>query len=380
MKEQAQTLIRHLLYVAAGFGLTVILVGSTVGIWALRTRNNVDAPSSPTPELISIEKISEKTPQTVVADLMIPWEVVFFSDGTMGITERSGSIVHIKRDGTRREFPVDNVIHTGEGGLLGMAIHPDFEHNQSVYVYRTVETENGLTNEIVHFLFDGEEFVEDDIILNSIPGAQNHNGGRIAFGPDGYLYVTTGDAQDPDTSQDKDSLAGKILRITDEGRPAPGNPFNNEVYSYGHRNPQGLVWDDEGRLWSTEHGAAALDELNLIEAGKNYGWPAIQGDEAQEGMETPVLHSGTDETWAPSGLAYWNDSLVFGGLRGESVYEVIVRNGDITEFNRHVSGEFGRLRAVTVGPDNALYVATSNRDGRGRPTEGDDRVLRITDW
>ncbi|KKR58957.1 MAG: Quinoprotein glucose dehydrogenase [Candidatus Curtissbacteria bacterium GW2011_GWC2_41_21] len=193
------------------------------------------------------------------------------------------------------------------------------------------------------------------------------------------MYITTGDAQEPSQAQDINSLAGKILRVTDEGKTASGNPFDNLVYSYGHRNPQGLAWDKDGRLWATEHGRSGiqsgLDEINLVEPGKNYGWPTIQGDEKRQGMETPQLNSGSD-TWAPAGAVFVGDSLFFSGLRGQALYEAVIAGDDIS-FKEHFKGEFGRIRNVVLGSDGYLYITTSNRDGRGTVKTGDDKIIKI---
>jgi len=183
-------------------------------------------------------------------------------------------------------------------------------------------------------------------------------------------------------SQDVSSLAGKILRVTDTGQPSQDNPFGNLVYSYGHRNPQGLTWDNQGRPWAVEHGRSGalsgLDELNLIEAGKNYGWPIIEGDEEREGMTSPVIHSGSNNTWAPAGLSFWSGSLFFGGLRGQALYQIIISGEDQALVVReHFKGEFGRIREVVLGPDNFLYFTTSNQDGRGSPIFIDDRIIKI---
>ena len=189
------------------------------------------------------------------------------------------------------------------------------------------------------------------------------------------MYITTGDAQNPSLSQNKNSLAGKLLRVTDEGKPAPNNPFNNLVYSYGHRNPQGITWDEDRRLWEVEHGQSATDEINLIEIGKNYGWPGIRGDQKKQGMENPILHSGSD-TWAPSGAGYLDGSIFFAGLRGQTLYEGTI-NGKGVTLTGHLKGELGRIRDVVVGPDNMLYITTSNRDGRGIPDAEDDKIIRV---
>jgi glucose/arabinose dehydrogenase len=267
---------------------------------------------------------------------------------------------------------------------LGIDLHPDFSENGFVYLYYTYrQAQSGTLNRVVRMAFEGGKLVNEQIILDAIPGASNHNGGRIKFGPDGYLYVTAGDAQSPSLAQDVNSLAGKIMRITDEGAPAPGNPFGNLVYSFGHRNPQGIDWDENGNLWSTEHGPSGFetgnDELNKIEAGKNYGWPEIRGTEVREGMEAPVLESGRNDTWAPAGLAHLNGKLYFTGLRGAALYEVSFDNGRPV-LKEYFKNEMGRLRDVVAGPDGMLYLTTSNRDGRGIPKRGDDKILMINPY
>jgi glucose/arabinose dehydrogenase len=302
----------------------------------------------------------------------------------MLITERPGRVRLIDTAGQLQPDPVatiQNARGVGEGGLLGIELHPDFAENNYVYLYYTFSSSGtGTMNRVVRMTYTNNQLTNEQTIVDSIPGAFNHNGGRIKFGPDGYLYITTGDAQDPSTSQNRNSLAGKILRVTDEGLPAPGNPFNNPVYSYGHRNAQGLVWDGNNNLWSTEHGRSGalsgLDEINLINMGSNYGWPEIQGDETNEGMIEPVKHSG-GSTWAPASAAYLNGSLFFGGLRGETLYEAILEGNNVTQIKEHFKGEFGRIRDVVVGPGNTLYFSTSNRDGRGNPVDADDRIIKV---
>jgi glucose/arabinose dehydrogenase len=220
------------------------------------------------------------------------------------------------------------------------------------------------------------------VIIEGIPGAANHDGGRIAFGPDGLLYITAGDAQNEPSAQDKAALSGKILRLEDDGSVPSSNPFGTAVYSYGHRNPQGLAWDDSGQLWATEHGRSGVrsgfDEVNLIEAGKNYGWPEFEGDEVGNGMVSPVLHSGASDTWAPAGAAISEDTLFFTGLRGETLYSAKISGRKLTDFTAHFKGEYGRLRGVAVSPDGEwLYLTTSNRDGRGAVKPNDDKIIKI---
>ena len=220
------------------------------------------------------------------------------------------------------------------------------------------------------------------MIVENIPGAVYHDGGRIVFGDDGLLYIATGDAADPESAQNINSLSGKVLRLTDEGEVPDANPLKNEVFSYGHRNPQGLSFDDEGRLWSTEHGrsgiSSGLDEINLIRSGYNYGWPQIQGSESKHNLVQPAAHSGPDVTWAPADVLWVNGFLLFPGLRGESLYLAELDDDDrVTSLSVYLSREYGRLRAVSLGPDESVYVSTSNLDGRGRKRKGDDKILKI---
>lgn len=321
--------------------------------------------------------------EEITQNLDTPWGIVFLPDGTMLVTERPGRIrlVDPKVKGEAKIIKsLSQVKEIGEGGLLGIALHPNFAEENYVYIYYTYTgDDNSTLNKVVRMSYREENFGDEELIVDRIPGAPNHNGGRIKFGPDNFLYITTGDAQNPSRAQDRNSLSGKILRVTDKGEVAPGNPFGNMVYSYGHRNPQGITWDNEGRLWATEHGRSGalsgLDEVNLIEPGKNYGWPEIQGDEKQNGMETPRIHSGND-TWAPAGLAYKDNSLFFAGLRGQAFYEAVI-NGPNLKLKEHFKGELGRLREAVVGPDNSIYITTSNQDGRGNPHEDDDKILKI---
>lgn len=319
--------------------------------------------------------------ETVADDLSVPWEVIVLEDGRYLVTERTGNLLLIE-GGERHvleEFDELEDPFLGEGGLLGIATHPDFEEDQFIYVYQTVDRE-GVENTVRRFRvdFDNRSLTAERTIIDGIPSDRIHNGGRIGFGPDGHLYVTTGDAADSDLAQQRDSLAGKILRLEDDGSVPPDNPFGTPVYSYGHRNPQGMTWDDSGQLWVTEHGSSARDELNLVEAGNNYGWPAIKGSETAEGMESPVFHSGQYETWAPGGSAYYDGSIFFAGLRGERLYEVRAHEGKVRSITGHFFDDFGRLRSVTVGPnDEYLYITTSNTDGRGEAQSGDDKLIRI---
>ena len=324
---------------------------------------------------------------TLAKDLVIPWSLAFLPDGSIIFTEREGQIRLIDSKSGLLPNPlltIPEVAARGEGGLLGIAVHPGFSNNGFVYIYHTYEGGRGLANKVVRLKLEGRQLAFDRVILDDIPAASIHDGGRIKFGPDGYLYITAGDASQSDLAQQLSTLAGKILRVKDDGSIPADNPFSGSpVYSYGHRNPQGLAWDNQGRLWETEHGSSTRDEINLIQPGKNYGWPVVRGDEIAAGMVSPVLHSG-DDTWAPSGLAYLPSagseqamgSLYFAGLRGQTLYQAVLK-GDKVELKTHLVKDFGRLRDVIAGPDGLLYLFTNNRDGRGLPAGDDDLLIRV---
>lgn len=345
--------------------LALVVVTAAVAFVSIKSTktpsNTVDTKPSPASEA--------QAPRTeiVAQGLEVPWALVFLPDANILVTERIGK-VRLIQNGKLLEKPIAtlNVKQTGEGGLHGIAIHPNFPKEPYIYLYYTYSTSsNDSLNRVSRFVFDGQTLTDEKIIVDKIPGAIFHDGGRIKFGPDGFLYITTGDALNPSLAQDKNSLAGKILKVTAEDQV--------EIYSYGHRNPQGIAWDDKGRLWATEHGESATDEINLIEQGKNYGWPAVRGDQTRKDMIAPVLQSGT-QTWAPAGVAFYDESLFFGGLRGQALFELNLQNLQLKE---HFKNEFGRIREVILGPDKMLYITTSNRDGRGSPAPDDDKIIRI---
>ena len=328
-----------------------------------------------------IRKESESAPKisTLASNLEIPWSLVFLPDGSVLVTERPGTVRLVDTSGKLSDpvLTISDVHHQSEGGLLGVTLSPNFADNKFVYFYYTYSgDENKTLNRVVRYKFEGGIFSERMVIVDAIPGAPNHNGGRIKFGPDSYLYITAGDAQNPSLAQNTSALAGKILRVTEDGKQTPGNPFNNLVYSWGHRNPQGLAWDKEGRLWATEHGNNAHDEVNLIKPGQNYGWPIIQGNQTGDNMVKSVIESGSD-TWAPSGLAYLDGYLYFGGLRGRALYRARIEGEKLVDLRPFFKDELGRIRDVVIGPDKLLYITTSNRDGRGRPAEDDDKIIVV---
>ncbi|MEK7133207.1 MAG: PQQ-dependent sugar dehydrogenase [Patescibacteria group bacterium] len=327
-----------------------------------------------------VENAPKPDVEIIAENLQIPWEIAFLPEGDLLATERPGTLKRIGKEG--RVYNIEGVEHIGEGGLLGMALHPQFAENRWIYLYLTTKVGDELKNRVERYYFQNDRLSDKKIIIDNIPGASHHDGGRIAFGPDGNLYITAGDAGNSQLAQDVNSFAGKILRLSDDGSIPSDNPFGNAVYSYGHRNPQGLAWDDKNQLWATEHGRSGilsgLDELNLIQKGKNYGWPIIQGPEIKTGMISPVAQSGADETWAPAGAVFWNGSIFFTGLRGESIYEAkIADNGKITAVISHFRGAFGRLRAIQIGPDGFMYVSASNTDGRGEVRGNDDKIIKI---
>ncbi len=369
----------------------IIILGVAVIYIRPQKDEVVRTPSTPSQIIQTLTAPVTQKPNDIPAETIIvenldtPWGLVFLPDKTIFVTERPGTVQKIDSSGildSTFTAKIQNVNEIGEGGLLGITIHPDFSKNHYVYLYYTYSSSGDDTlNRVVRMTYTDNKLQDEKIILDKIPGASNHNGGRIKFGPDNYLYIGTGDAQNPSQAQNTKTLGGKILRVTDEGKPAPGNPFNNEVFSYGHRNVQGLAWDTSGSLWATEHGRSGIqsgyDELNLIEKGKNYGWPDIEGSETRAGMETPKKHSGSDKTWAPSGIAVYDGALFFGGLRGQALYETDIEQAALSQIEEHFTGQYGRIRDVVTAPDGMIYITTSNRDGRGTPDSTDDKVIRI---
>ncbi|MFG2086425.1 PQQ-dependent sugar dehydrogenase [Spirillospora sp. NPDC048824] len=312
-------------------------------------------------------------PRAVATGLQVPWAVAFLPGGDALVTERdTADLVRVTSSGQwERVGKVPGVEPGGEGGLLGVAVSPDYSSDKAIYLYYTAASDN----RVVRAAFDGRLGATEPIVTG-IPKGGNHNGGRIEFGPDKMLYVTTGETGDTGLSQDKNSLGGKILRVTADGKPAPGNPFGNRVWTYGHRNVQGLAWDDEGRLYATEFGQNRFDEINRIEKGKNYGWPEVEGTGGREGFTDPLLTWTTEEA-SPSGLAYANGSLWAAALRGERLWQVPLDDGEAGRPTAHFDSGYGRLRAVVQAPGGSLWLATSNEDGRGDPAPDDDRILNV---
>ena len=339
--------------------------------------------------VIALNASGQQRPEAVVVaqGLQVPWSIAFAPDGRIFVTERPGRLRVISNGALQAAplFTFPRVEAKGEEGLMGLVLHPDFQHNHLLYVSFASTTAGKLTVEVDRFRETGTTLVEPKVILAGAPASQFHAGCRLKFGPDGKLYITTGDATRGPIAQDLKSLGGKILRVNDDGTIPADNPFpGSPVWTYGHRNSQGIAWDPvSGLLFETEHGPSGFDgpgggdEVNIIERGKNYGWPIVHHKASKEGMVSPLLEY--TPACAPASAAFWKGDLYFGCLRGQNLHHVRLDPKD----RRKVLGEeklfatLGRIRDVEVGPDGALYFTTSNRDGRGSPARDDDRVYRI---
>ncbi len=333
-------------------------------------------PTSSAPRPSATGPVKLTVAGTVATGINVPWGLAFLPDRTALVAERDTAKVKRIAGSTVTEVgTIDGVDPSAEGGLLGLAVDPQFSTRPYVYVYFS----SGEDNRIARYTYRGNRLSDPQVILTGIPMSGVHNGGRLAFGRDGFLYVGTGDGSDRPNSQNPESLGGKILRITGDGRPAPGNPRGDSpVYTLGHRNVQGLAFDERGRLYAAEFGQNTWDELNAITAGANYGWPAAEGAEGLDGMTDPIAQWSTDDA-SPSGIAYAQGTIFMAGLRGQRLWAIPVADGRRTgEPQAFFSGDFGRLRTVVTAPDGSLWVTTSNTDGRGDVRDGDDRILRIT--
>ncbi|HXV66190.1 MAG TPA: PQQ-dependent sugar dehydrogenase [Nitrosopumilaceae archaeon] len=330
---------------------------------------------------------------TVAENLEIPWEIAFAPDDRIFFTERVGKL-RVIENGQLVQKPIATInVGTVEGGLLGLALDPSFEENHFIYLYYTYVEFPYTYNKVVRFTEKNNSLADEFIVVDKIPGAAVHDGGRLKFGPDEKLYITTGDAGNSNSAQDLNSLAGKILRINPDGTIPFDNPFEDSmIFSYGHRNPQGLDWDPvTGKLIATEHGPTgergfAHDEINVVESGKNYGWPKVIGGESDPNFVNPIIHTG-DNTWAPSGATFydsknipeWTNKYFVATLRGNHLrmLDLNIEENKVVSSEALFSNSFGRLRDASMGPDGNLYLLTSNRDGRGSPAENDDRILKI---
>ena len=326
--------------------------------------------------------------ETVVTGLEIPWSLSFAPDGRLFVTERPGRvrIVNMASFTSGLALTLDGVYAQGEAGLLGLALDPAFAQNRFVYLYYSAAGGSGAVNRVVRYREVAGQLAERVVLLDGIPAANIHDGGRLRFGPDGLLYATAGDAANTSLAQDVASLAGKFLRITPDGGTPGGNRFSSPVYTIGHRNPQGFDWHPlSGDMWASEHGPTGNDEINVIQSGLDYGWPTIQGPATGAGMESPIAFFPS--AIAPSGASFYRgqrfpqfaNNLFVATLRGTHLLRLTIDAAArrISTQERLLEGDFGRLRDVVTGPDGYLYFCTNNRDGRGSPSVSDDRVLRI---
>ncbi|WP_290856506.1 PQQ-dependent sugar dehydrogenase [Hamadaea sp.] len=359
--------------------VAIATVTLTAGLTGCSESRNPDvvAPSAPTvpastatagpPTVVSTTVLVEK--------LEVPWGVAFLPDGSALVTEReSGRVLAVTTDGTSKEVgKITEADSNGEGGLMGIAASPQYAQDQTLFLYYTTKSDNRIARWKI-----GEQ---PQPIVTGIPISGIHNGGRLGFGPDGFLYAGTGDASHRGNSQDLKSLGGKILRMTTDGKPAPGNPFGDSlVWSYGHRNVQGFAWDSGGHLWATEFGQNNWDEINRIEPGKNYGWPEVEGAAHDARFVDPVVAWQPDEA-SCSGATISHDRLVVACLRGRRLWVIPLNGAAGTMAAPPVAAlldEYGRLRHAALAPDGSVWVLTSNKDGRGQPESSDDRILRVS--
>jgi glucose/arabinose dehydrogenase len=339
----------------------------------------------------NLPKAGSRGVEVIASGLSVPWAIDFTPNGDLYFTERGGR-VSVIRGGSVQLLAEINVTTTSEGGLLGIALSPDFASTPDVYLYYTYQDATGVWNRVVRMREESGSLTPEVIVIDRIPGGSIHDGGRIKFGPDGKLYVTCGEAGSGSKAQDMGSLGGKLLRIHSDGSIPADNPFpGSPVWSLGHRNPQGLAWDEEGSLYEAEHGPSgengnyAHDEINRVAFGSNYGWPSIIGYKTTSGLVAPVYSTESD-TWAPSGCTFvttdrytgWRGGLLVACLRGRGVRLLQLNAaGDGVDSVTTMLTNYGRVREIVEGPDGYIYFTTSNRDGRGIPTADDDKILRI---
>ncbi len=331
--------------------------------------------------------------EEVASGLFVPWSIVFSTSDRMLVTERNGK-VRIIENGSLQAQPLHtfaNVSQQSEEGLMGMAMDPEYQKNKYLYFCYAGQQGNEMNARVVRLTDQGSSLTDETVILDNIPAAQYHAGCRVKFGPDGKLYVTTGDATDKNIAQDMNSLGGKVLRLNADGSIPSDNPFpNSPVYSLGHRNPQGIDWHPlTGQLFETEHGPSLFDgpaggdEVNLIEAGKNYGWPIVSHEKSKDGLVDPLIVY-TPAVAPASGMFYksstfpqWTNHFFFGGLKGEGIFILHVESGEVVQYEKMAGIDVGRVREITEGPDGSIYFSTSNRDSRGDVNPGDDKIFRV---
>lgn len=369
----------------AALAAVLILAGCTTATPAPSVRPT--GPDTPAPSPTGTPPVSPTGETTVLATgLDAPWSILRLGDSTLLSYRDTGQIMELTPTGELREAAVvPGVDPGGEGGLLGLAARMQDEQHW-IYAYFTSDTDNRVVRMPLGGSPGSLTLGAVEVVLEGLAKAGNHNGGRIAFGPDGMLYVTAGDAGNPDLAQDPASLNGKILRVTPTGDVPQDNPVEgSEVWSLGHRNPQGLAWDADGRLWASEFGQNTWDELNLIEPGRNYGWPAVEGQAGDPEFVDPAYQWSTDEA-SPSGLTVVDNTLFMAALRGQRLWGILdgihVPEGShglegVVTASAYFDGEFGRIRDVAPGPDGTLWLITNNTDGRGSPRPDDDRLIEV---
>ncbi|MGW6525733.1 PQQ-dependent sugar dehydrogenase [Streptomyces sp. NPDC054962] len=356
--------------------------GSSGGASASAAPSGTAAQVSPSAEETPPAKGTVTVVRTVAEGLNTPWGLAPLPEGGLLVASRDeGTITRVDAEtGKKTELgEVPGVSAAGEGGLLGLALSPDYASDHMVYAYFTSASDN----RVVRMIYDparpaGDQLGAPDTVFKGIPKGMIHNGGRIAFGPDRLLYVGTGESGDRGLAQDKKSLGGKILRLTPEGDPAAGNPFpDSAVYSYGHRNVQGLAWDSKQRLFAAEFGQDTWDELNAIAPGADYGWPTAEGRSEDTRFRNPTAQWHTEQA-SPSGIAYAEGSIWMAGLRGQRLWRVPLKGTAASaDPQAFLEGDYGRLRTVVSAGGDKLWVTTSNTDGRGDPKSGDDRILEL---
>jgi len=335
--------------------------------------------------------------ETVASGLDTPWDLAWAPDGALWVTERPGHVSRLDLStGELTRVGEIEVEESGEAGLLGMAFHPDFPDKPYLYFAHSTRAGSSLRNRLIRVTYREGRLADREILVDAIPGLRNHNGSRLTVGPDRMLYMTMGDAGNAASAQDRNTPGGTIMRYTLDGKPAPANPFGNATWSYGHRNPQGIAFmHSNGRLYATEHGPNEADEVNLIEPGRNYGWPSVHGacdtsaertfcrtnDVVEPLVEyTPTIGISGLSVYDSDRIPGWRNSLIFTSLAGQKLIRLVLSADGRSARDQELilNGEYGRLRDVVVAADGTLYIATSNRDGRGRPAADDDRIIRIT--
>jgi glucose/arabinose dehydrogenase len=359
------------------------------------SKNSSSLPEPPgTPGGIAVERFTAADGtkfgvQMLVTGLQIPWALAFAPDGRLFLSERPGR-VRVYMNGQLLAEPaleLSDVYTNGESGVLGLALHPDFASNHFVYLTYTANGPSGPVGRLMRFRESGNTLAEGVVLLDDVAASGIHNGSRVKFGPDRLLYVTYGDAANPSVAQDAAALNGKVLRFNGDGTSAAGNRFSSPVFTFGHRNPQGLAWHPvTGDLWETEHGQVGNDELNVLDSGSNYGWPVIEGDATRPDMIAP--RTFFTPSVAPSGAAFYSgtaipafrNQLFVATLAAQALLRVTIDGSGsrhVASVERLLEHKYGRLRDVVNGPDGFLYLCTSNRDGRNTPVAEDDRLLRI---